>query len=290
MITKLLQFRTKIESMASLDSIGPGRNLFKMPVLVGAAQREIVMRIFHSIMGLAAIAAATPASAALLYANDFDGSEVLGTGISLSAIDPTSLVQAATVGPWNAAGWAGNHYVNNTGGNPASITQLTFTGLDSHTSVNLGGIIGFLDSWDGNNSPNGFDPDNLEFYIDNVLVAVLTSNGGNLGAGQFFDGATVIANNQQVDNNFFFSDTLIDLGSANFATFAHSGSSLVLGIRASGGGWQGGNDESWGWDAINITYNAGAVPEPAAWALMLAGFGLTGAAMRRRAKVRVSYA
>ena len=32
------------------------------------------------------------------------------------------------------------------------------------------------------------------------------------------------------------------------------------------------------------------IPEPAAWAMMLAGFGLTGAAMRRRAKVHVAFA
>jgi PEP-CTERM motif len=34
-----------------------------------------------------------------------------------------------------------------------------------------------------------------------------------------------------------------------------------------------------------FTLNAAAVPEPASWALMLAGFGLAGGAMRRRAKV-----
>ncbi|WP_375420282.1 PEPxxWA-CTERM sorting domain-containing protein [uncultured Sphingomonas sp.] len=33
-----------------------------------------------------------------------------------------------------------------------------------------------------------------------------------------------------------------------------------------------------------------AVPEPATWALMLVGFGLVGAAMRRRSAVRVTYA
>jgi PEP-CTERM motif len=33
-----------------------------------------------------------------------------------------------------------------------------------------------------------------------------------------------------------------------------------------------------------------AVPEPASWALMLTGFGLAGAAMRRRQSVRVTYA
>ena len=41
----------------------------------------------------------------------------------------------------------------------------------------------------------------------------------------------------------------------------------------------------------DVTYASGAVPEPAAWALMLAGFGLVGGAMRRRQQsVRVTYA
>jgi hypothetical protein len=41
---------------------------------------------------------------------------------------------------------------------------------------------------------------------------------------------------------------------------------------------------------LTASNNVGAVPEPASWALMLGGFGLTGMAMRRRAKVRVTYA
>lgn len=38
---------------------------------------------------------------------------------------------------------------------------------------------------------------------------------------------------------------------------------------------------------VNI---GGGVPEPAAWTLMIAGFGLVGAAARRRQSVRVAYA
>jgi PEP-CTERM motif len=41
---------------------------------------------------------------------------------------------------------------------------------------------------------------------------------------------------------------------------------------------------------LQFIARTGAIPEPASWALMIAGFGLTGAAMRRRAKVRVTYA
>jgi hypothetical protein len=36
--------------------------------------------------------------------------------------------------------------------------------------------------------------------------------------------------------------------------------------------------------------NVAAVPEPASWAMMIAGFGLAGAAMRRRQRVKVAFA
>lgn len=38
----------------------------------------------------------------------------------------------------------------------------------------------------------------------------------------------------------------------------------------------------------NIVIGAGGVPEPASWALLLAGFGLTGAAVRRKRGARVT--
>lgn len=39
-----------------------------------------------------------------------------------------------------------------------------------------------------------------------------------------------------------------------------------------------------------LSYTAAAVPEPANWAMMIAGFGIVGAAMRRRARTKVRYA
>lgn len=41
---------------------------------------------------------------------------------------------------------------------------------------------------------------------------------------------------------------------------------------------------------LDINGAAGGIPEPAAWAMMLAGFGLVGAAMRRRETMQVTYA
>ncbi len=60
----------------------------------------------------------------------------------------------------------------------------------------------------------------------------------------------------------------------------------------SGGGDFNYQDLSFVFTNVNV---AGAVPEPASWALMIAGFGLTGGALRktngrRRARVTVTYA
>lgn len=52
------------------------------------------------------------------------------------------------------------------------------------------------------------------------------------------------------------------------------------------------NNDPSGVRFMNLSYNsvADGVPEPASWAMMLAGFGLAGAAMRRRVRTSVSYA
>ena len=44
------------------------------------------------------------------------------------------------------------------------------------------------------------------------------------------------------------------------------------------------------WGQYIVSINAGAVPEPATWAMMIMGFGFIGAAVRRQPKVKVTYA
>jgi hypothetical protein len=55
-----------------------------------------------------------------------------------------------------------------------------------------------------------------------------------------------------------------------------------------GGLWTGSADVSGTFRLLNDS--TPAVPEPATWAMMIGGFGLIGAAMRRRQKISVTYA
>jgi len=70
-----------------------------------------------------------------------------------------------------------------------------------------------------------------------------------------------------------------------------NGQYMVLGTSFSGAAWQTGTLQLLYWDSNNgdntehITASItrpGDVPEPAVWGLMIAGFGLTGAMLRRR--------
>lgn len=68
----------------------------------------------------------------------------------------------------------------------------------------------------------------------------------------------------------------------------------LLGANYNGTAWGTGNLELFYWDSNNfdnfgeITFNITAVPEPGAWALMILGFGATGAALRSRRKTRTA--
>ena len=249
--------------------------------------------------GLAAVAMAGSAHAGLLYSNDFDGAELRGAGVSGAFFGlPT---EGSVAGFWNAAGWAGNYGAGRGGlvggGNVADFTGLSLTGLATHTHINASFILGFLESWDSTDGGPPFSPDHLEIFIDGAKVADLTYNNA-LGTVKMTGGGVLLSDGMggvseyvrvNTDTNPF-ADTLVDMSTAPFLSFAHTGSSLNLLFRAAGAGWQGGSDEGYGIDNVVLTYDGivappGGVPEPASWALMIAGFGLSGSALRRRRQV-----
>lgn len=100
------------------------------------------------------------------------------------------------------------------------------------------------------------------------------------------------------DPTNFATDYLGDSGGSPNPGFATSfevvvgaGNSLVLHFGATGSPLP--STYSYSVEAFSDAdggENFAAVPEPASWALMISGFGLLGAAARRRSKTRVSFA
>ena len=227
------------------------------------------------------LAAATTASAGTIYSNDFDGNEVLGTGITTSGFTTTATEVAAT---GYAPDWSGNYLVNRSKGNPATPSSITLNNLGLHSEVSFGFSLGLLESWDG---PNKWGPDSLDFYVDGGWVgSILHSHSTNTTGTSYPTGITFLAQNAEINSNMGWSDTLIDMTGAGFLTgLAHSASSLTLSIVASGVNWQGGNDEAWGIDNFAVSYDGqqgvitdiSAVPLPAAaWLFLTALGGLAG--------------
>jgi len=229
---------------------------------------------------IAALAAAAPAHAALVYANDFDSAATVAAGVSASGLTNGSLTTAlGSHAGSNGKTWARNVFINQSAGNPATTSTLTLTGLGAHSAISIDFMLGFLNSWDSTNG--SVSPDFLDIFIDGNPVAQLTTATAS-GSNTQFGGGTLLVNNGQVDADTGWSDDLVDMGTAGFLSLAHSASTLTLSIRASGAGWQGGNDEYWGVDALRISTSGGnTVPEPATFGLVAVA-ALAAAATRRR--------
>lgn len=234
--------------------------------------------------GLAALAGATLlapmvalAGPTLVYSNNFDTAATVAGGVTASGLN--NGVIGAALGSYDGSGgksWSGNHFANHSTGNPATTSTLTLSNLGEHNFVSIDMMLGFLNSWDSSNG--AMSPDFLDIFIDGVQVAQLTTaNASGNVAG--FGGGTQLVNNGQIDVVGGWSDDLVDMGTASFLSFAHTGSSLTLGMRASGAGWQGGNDEFWGVDSLSVSITS--VPEPATAAL-LAVAGIAAFGLRRR--------
>ena len=135
--------------------------------------------------------------------------------------------------------------------------------------------------------------DGTNFYEDDFTLTqngstILTLSydlGGGGGSTVFTNpfGATVTrtpagaGSSGKLSVNFA---SLLLAGGANQFTFSYaSPSGDALGGAGGHAGPQGFGDEGFGISNVLLT---GAVPEPATWGMMILGFGVVGAAMRRR--------
>lgn len=214
------------------------------------------VRLLAPLAAMVALAAPAAASAATFaYSMDFAG----GVGAEWSVAAPVNSGAGGILGELGG------------GGSSATLTQAS---PDSGTGVLEFDLLLFR-SMDGVNAFT--DEFNLTINGSNRYKAAFGTIGGGGVDTVFFnpDGATF---------------TRTDVSGAHSIRHVTISFAAVAGANTfafSYPGLQSFQDEAWGLDNVSFTARVGppvgpGVPEPASWALMIAGFGAVGAAMRRQ--------
>jgi hypothetical protein len=130
------------------------------------------------------------------------------------------------------------------------------TGLPPHNSIDINFLLAIIDSWDGTEPGEGpgacidCHPDFFTVTVDGnpIFFEAFGFNGPifNPPPGVLLDGGFQLGFNP--DDDFAF-----DMGlNPAFHNIPHSAKSLTIEWVASGDGWQGGNDESWAIDNVEV--------------------------------------
>ncbi|MCG2840018.1 PEPxxWA-CTERM sorting domain-containing protein [Sandaracinobacter sp. RS1-74] len=267
-----------------------------------------------AIIALAAISA-TPASALSLVYNDFSNTSGLSlNGQSSTAVDAAGRdVLRVTRSAYNQSGSVFSTTPVTLGADVSFSTRFTFNfntplggGADGlvfvvQTNSNdvggYGGGIGYqgvpnsvgieFDTWD--NGQGWGDPDANHVGIDlngNISsVKVITSpftldEGGDLTAWVDYNGATKLLEVRLANSLTRPAEALLSY-SVDLVSVLGTPDAFVG--FTSGTGSAAANHDVISW-IFNDDYKpiVGGVPEPATWAMLIAGFGLVGAAARRR--------
>lgn len=244
------------------------------------------MKTVLALGALAALAAAATGSQ-IVYTQSFDGP----LGSEWSGVKTTESVFNFDGKGSNGQAFSGNLLRNASVGNTAGASRLTLTGLAAHTSVSIGFLFAAIDSWDGLGHVTGgvtFLADYFNVRLDGVTVFQKSfANAGGVGnytapAGGLIAGAANPGSMGARDYGWGgWVDSAYNLHlEPSLQNIAHSSSTLTLEFFASGPGWQGGDDESWGID--NLVIMTGTTPVPAPGPAALGALALAAMTGRRR--------
>ena len=196
------------------------------------------------------------------YFNDFDGGLVVASGITdtLGGITSTESVQGYD-GIGSSGNTFGGNFLRNTSGTPwgvpGSPTTLTLTGLPPHGSVDISFLLAIIDGWDGTEPGGGpgactdCHPDIFTVTVDGVPV--FSEAFGFNGPVFVPPLGVLLTESVPLGFNSDHDDAAYDMGlNPTFDNIPHSANSLTIEWVASGDGWQGGDDESWAIDNLEV--------------------------------------
>lgn len=186
---------------------------------------------------------------------------------------------------------------------PASAAVITFDDLGTNSFQAVPGVYQGL-NWDfwaainganygasgyangvvsGGNSACGCASD-----VGQPTQSISSATAFTLNSGYFTsawnDGATLVVKGLSGSTELFSTSAVLNTTGPSLLTFNWAGIDRVT-FSISGGtdaGLGGGGDY---FALDNLSINVAGVPEPASWAMLIAGFGLVGATMRRRRAV-----
>ncbi|MDP7276846.1 MAG: Calx-beta domain-containing protein [Planctomycetaceae bacterium] len=168
-----------------------------------------------------------------------------------------------------------------TAGEPGSVpsepTTLVLTNLPEHTSLDLNFLLAIIENWDGNTAlgdaqGNPVDyPDAFNVAVDGELVysvafdqQLLADTVNLLDASEYTpaDGVQLDYNANDLftplggNHPIYVNDSAWDLSlDSQLDGIAHSASTVTIQWYASGEGYQGGDDESWAIDNVEVLLN-----------------------------------
>ncbi len=150
------------------------------------------------------------------------------------------------------------------GPSTASAPIVGYGFFDSVLSLNNSGVYGF--NTDGYPTGGWLT---VDFAAPTSGISFTFNNygTGNGSSASFYDASDTLLGSLAVDGQF------------GFASYSFGGSGVKKLVFSNGSG----GNYNWIFGVGQLTY--GAVPEPASWAMLIAGFGLVGAVARRKRAV-----
>ncbi len=177
--------------------------------------------------------------------------------------------------------FSGNLLENATGGTdltpgtiPQTATTLTLTNLPTHTSIDVNFLLAIINSWDGVAAVIPTQaPDFFNVRIDGALIFHGSFDNARQGLAQGYVAPPTVQLTPLPFVHLGFPGTSATPNAVDsawnlgldplFDKIPHTASTLRIDFFADGAGFQGGTNESWGIDNLNVTLNGVPIVNPA---------------------------